>query len=133
MIQLLPKRRRRTLEELDAIRMQRSDGIRRILFVVAIILLVLVSFLASLLVLSPLLDLYTLRQEQEMTERELEQARADEEEAQSRFRWMMDPEYYEQIARDRANQAKDGEFVIRRPAPSAQTPPLPRPERPRRN
>ena len=28
---------------------------------------------------------------------------------------MSDPEYFEQVARDRANQAKTGEYIIRRP------------------
>jgi hypothetical protein len=29
-----------------------------------------------------------------------------------------DPEYYEQLARDRADMAKEGETIIRRPTPA---------------
>lgn len=106
-----------TLEELEYIRQNRSLGIRRVLSVSGLIFLALVAFLASMLILTPMLDLQGLRREQERTEYRLKRARAEEEEAHSRFIWMMDPEYYEQVARDRANQAKEGETVIRRPAP----------------
>lgn len=119
-------RKRRTLEELENIRVTRSDGIRRVLGVSGIIFLALVAFLASMLVLPPLLDLQTLRQEREQAELALRRARAKEAEALSRLHWiMMDPEYFEQLARDRANQAKDGETVIRRPSSYDSPPPRP--------
>lgn len=113
---LFPHRKRPTLEELEFIRQSRSLGIRRVLGVSGLIFLALVAFLASMLVLPPLLELQTLRQEKERVERKLQRARDEEDEAHSRFLWMMDPEYFEQIARDRANQAKEGETVIRRPS-----------------
>lgn len=108
--------RRRTVEELEEIRANRSQGIRGILRVAGIIFLVLVSFLVSMLLLTPFLELYSLRQEKEHVEEMLRRAQMEEEKAHNHFLWMSDPEYYEQIARDRANQAKDGEHVIRRPA-----------------
>ena len=48
-------------------------------------------------------------------EQQLLKARQVESEAYHRFLWMDDPEYFEQIARDRANQAKAGEHIVRRP------------------
>ncbi len=110
-------RRRRTLEELESIREDRTKGVRHILVVSGIIFLALVAFLGSMLVVPPMLDLQALRLEQERAELMLRRAQAEEAEARSRFMWMMDPEYFEQMARDRANQAKDGEKVIRRPSP----------------
>ena len=110
-------RRRRTLEEIEIIRVDRSKGVHHIMVVSGIIILAFVAFLGSMLVVPPMLTLEELRLEQERAEMLLRQARAEEAEAKSRFIWMMDPEYFEQMARDRANQAKDGEKVIRQPSP----------------
>ena len=111
-----PRRKRPTLEEQEVIQQSRSQGIRHVLSVSGLIFLALVAFLASMLVLPPLLELQTLKQEKERVERRLKRAQDEENDAHNRFLWMMDPEYFEQIARDRANQAKEGETVIRRPA-----------------
>lgn len=110
------------MDERDALRVQRSVGIRGVLGVVAVILLVVAAFIASMVVLSPLFELNNLREEKVTVLKQLEQARREEKMAQDRYHWMMDPEYFEQVARDRANMAKDGETVIRRPAPSAEKP-----------
>jgi len=104
------------LEELEDIRANRSAGIRRVIAVAGIIFLALVVFLASMLILPPLLELKTLEKQQAHYELLLKRAKEAEKEAHDSFLWMSDPEYFEQIARDRANQAKDGETVIRRPA-----------------
>ncbi len=109
------RRRPPTLEELEERREHRSDGIRGVLGVSGLILLVLVSFLISTLVLPPLLELDALKLELEAEQRLLLNARKEEEEARNRFLWMQDPEYFENIARDRADQAKEGETVIRIP------------------
>lgn len=119
------RRKRPTLEEQEVIRQSRSQGIRRVLSVSGLIFLALVAFLACMLVLPPMLELQNLRREKERVELRLKRAQDEEHEAHSRFMWMMDPEYFEQIARDRANQAKEGETVIRRPATPEQTPPRP--------
>lgn len=120
-------RRRRNLDERDALRVQRSVGIRGVLGVVAVILLVVVGFIASMVVLSPLFELNNLREEKGIALKQLEQAQREEKMAQDRYHWMMDPEYFEQVARDRANMAKDGETVIRRPSPQDEEPaPAPR-------
>ncbi len=108
--------RRRTLEELEDIRANRSAGIRRVIAVAGIIFLSLVVFLASMLILPPLLELKTLEKQKAHYELLFKRAKEAEKEAHDSFLWMSDPEYFEQIARDRANQAKDGETVIRRPA-----------------
>ncbi len=112
---LFGRRHRPTLEELEEVREKRTRGLRGILGVSGIIFMVLVAFVASMFLLTPLLELYALEQEKEIAQEQLRRARAEEAEAYSRYRWMMDPEYFEQMARDRANQAKDGEFVVRRP------------------
>lgn len=131
-MRIFPRRRRPTQEELEYTRQSRSLGIRRVLFVSGLIFLALVAFLASTLVLPPLLELQNLRQERARVELRLQRAQYEEEEAHNRYLWMMDPEYFEQIARDRANQAKEGETVIRRRP--ADTPPPPNtPTTPRRN
>ena len=116
------RRRRPTLEEQAVIQQSRSRGIRSVLSVSGLIFLALVGFLATALVLPPLRDLQELRKERERVERRLQRAQDEENDAHSRYIWMMDPEYFEQMARDRANLAKDGETVIRRPDP-ADTPP----------
>lgn len=110
------KKHRPTLEEIEEIRTNRTEGIRRVIAVFGIIFLVLVSFLVSMLVLTPLLELYALKQEKEHVEYLLSQKRKEEEEAHNRFRWTADPEYFENLARDRANMAMEDETIIRRPA-----------------
>lgn len=113
-------RLRPTLEELDFRRNTRAEGIRGVLKIFGVIFILLVAFLVSMLLLTPLVDLYLLEQEKERVERQLKTAKAEEAEANSRLRWMMDPEYFEQMARDRANMAKDGEIVVRRPTAEQQ-------------
>ncbi len=108
------KKRRRTSEELELLRQADSRGLSRVLAMLGLIFLVLESFLAIMLVLPAWLEWQELAFDREYTEQTLQRAQEDEEEAHNRFLWMMDPEYFEQIARDRANQAKAGEKVIRR-------------------
>lgn len=111
------RQRRRTVEELDEMQARRSSGLRGVLGVSGIIFLVLVAFLVSMVLLTPFLQLFSLKQEKEHVEAQLRHAEEEEEAAHNRLLWAQsDAEYYEQIARDRANQAKDGEHVIRRPA-----------------
>ncbi len=110
---IIRHRHRPTLEELETTRENRADGIRGVIGVTTLILLVLVSFLVSTLVLPPLLELHTLKRQLETAHTQLRQAKEEEAEARDRFIWMQDPEYFEQIARERANQAKPGETVIR--------------------
>ncbi len=109
------KKGRRTNEELEMLRLEDSRGISRVLAMLGLIFLVLESFLAVMLVLPAWLKRQELVFEREYMEQALQQAQQIEEEAHNRFLWMMDPEYLEQIARDRANQAKPNEKVIRRP------------------
>ena len=107
-----------TLEELEALRFQRTRGIRRVMGVSGLILLGFVAFLGSMLVLQPMLELQDLKLKKEQTEYQLRKAQAEEEEARDRVLWMNDPEYYENVARDRADMAKEGETIIRRPTPA---------------
>ncbi len=109
----LRSRHRPTLEELEASRRRHSNGVRCVLGVATLILLVLVSFLLSTLVLPPLLDLHLLNRQLETAQAQLRHAKEEEEEARNRLFWMSDPEYFEQIARERADMAKPGETVIR--------------------
>ncbi|MBR5877992.1 MAG: septum formation initiator family protein [Akkermansia sp.] len=108
-------RRMPTLEEIERDRERRSRGIRSMLKVAGIIFLALVAFISSMLLLNPMLQLHSLEQEKARAEQQLKKARLVEDEAYHRFLWMDDPEYFEQIARDRANQAKAGEHIVRRP------------------
>lgn len=109
------KRRIPTLNELQEQQDIRIKGIYGMLKVSGIIFLVLVSLIASMLLLTPILELHTLEQEKARAERLLQQAKNTETEAYNKLLWMSDPEYFEQMARDRANQAKEGERIIRRP------------------
>ena len=109
------KRRIPTLEEIQEQRDKRSKGIHGMIKVGGIIFLVLVAIIASMLLLTPILELHTLEQERDIAKQQLKRARAAETEAYNKFLWMSDPEYFEQMARDRANQAKEGEHIIRRP------------------
>lgn len=108
-------RRIPTLEEIEDARLQRSRGIRGMLKVAGVIFLAVVAFISSMLLLNPMLQLHSLEQERTRAEQQLQRAKSVENEAYHRFLWMNDPEYFEQIARDRANQAKEGEHIIRRP------------------
>ena len=106
-------RRIPTLEEREYQRQSRSSGIRGMLKVAGIIFLVLVAFLASMLLLTPMLELHTLEQERDRVMTQLQRAKAVEQEAYNKFLWMSDPEYFEQMARDRANQAMRSEEAHR--------------------
>ncbi len=108
-------RRIPTLEEIQEQRDIRSKGIHGMIKVAGIIFLVLVALIASMLLLTPILELHTLEQERDRAEQQLRRAKATEVEAYNKLLWMSDPEYFEQMARDRANQAKVGERIIRRP------------------
>ena len=121
---------RRTLDEREEQRRSRQHGISGLIVVAGIIFLVLVAFLTSLLVLHPLLELYHLEQERDQAQDQFRRAKAAETQAYNEFHWMMDPEYFEQVARDRANQAKPGETVIHRPAPDQQPHPAATPPQP---
>lgn len=109
------KHRIPTLLELEEQRDLRTRGIRGMIKVTGIIILVLVALIASMLLLNPILELHLLEQERDRAQVQLQNAKAREAEAHNKSLWMNDPEYFEQIARDRANQAKEGEFIIRRP------------------
>ncbi len=110
------RRPRRTLEELEDIREHRSTGIRRVLAVSGLILLTLVAFVVSTLVLPPLRELDALKLEHEDLQKELAEVMKEEEESRNICTWIReDGEYVEQIARDRADKAKEGEKVIRLP------------------
>ena len=108
-------RRIPTLAELEQQRDIRSRGIRGMIKVTGVIFLALVAVIASMLLLNPILELHTLKQERTRAQERLTRAKAMEAEAYNKFLWMSDPEYFEQMARDRANQAKEGEVIIRRP------------------
>lgn len=125
-------RTRSSQEEADARQVTRQRGVAVMLSVAGTIFLVLVAFLTSLLILNPLLELYHLEQDRDQAQEEYLRAKAEETQAANQFHWMMDPEYFEQMARDRANQAKDGETVIHRAAPERPVPAA-TPAAPRRN
>ena len=114
------RRTRPTLEELEDIRTHRTVGLRRVIAVAGIIFIAFVAFVASMLVLPSMQELQSLRQEKERYTHLLERARLEEKRAHDAYIWSADSEYFEQIARDRANMAKDGETVIR--FPSAEQP-----------
>lgn len=105
--------RHRRIDELELVRQQRSEGIKHILPVFGLIFLVSIAFLSSLIVLTPLFGLRRLEEERSGMQKQLVRARAEMERAHNEFRWMQDPEYFEQIARDRANLAKEGETILR--------------------
>lgn len=120
----------RKREEQDRRSEERLLALWRMLSICGLIFLAFAAFLGFTLVLPASLELQSLQQQRESVLQRLNKAQEEEEEAHDRFIWMMDPEYFEQIARDRANQAKEGETVIRRPGsanrPSPQTRPSPR-------
>lgn len=116
------RRRGYNLMEREMLAAQRTSGVRQVVRVAAVIVLVIAAFLGSMIVLSPLFDLYELREEKELMEQKLERARRIEQKYRNRYEWMQDPEYYEQIARDRANMAKEGETIIRPAEPKRTSP-----------
>lgn len=107
--------KRHHFDELELLRRERTEGIGSILPVFGLILMVSLAFLASLIVLTPLFGLHRLEQEKETAKAALRQAQDDMIRAHDEYIWMQDPEYFEQIARDRANLAKVDEIIIRRP------------------
>lgn len=113
--------------EQELLKRKREKGVNSLIRAGAFILLSLIFFLGGSLVLTPLIQLHALRQQQLVAEQLLEQVKEEEADAINRYIWTQDPEYYEQIARDRANMAKPGETVVRRPAPRPEpTPDVPR-------
>ncbi|MGN0820785.1 MAG: septum formation initiator family protein [Akkermansia sp.] len=119
----MPDQRRRYIyydsSEPESPENARERGVNSLIRVFAIILLSLFFFVGGSIVLTPLIQLHALRQQQQVAEQTLERVKEEEAEAINRYLWIQDPEYYEQIARDRANMAKPGEVVVRPPAPSA--------------
>ena len=107
-------KRHRNQEEQDRRREEQMRAIWHMLSVCGLIFLSFTAFLGFILVLPAWLELQSLQQKKESVIRRLNKAQEEEEETHNRYIWMMDPEYFEQIARDRANQAKAGEKVIRR-------------------
>ncbi len=117
--QLLRKRKRRIIQPAqDSALEERDDGIRSVVSVLGLILIVLVSLVISMLILTPQFELHHLRQELAETQLLLKKARQREQEALNNYRWMQDPEYFEQIARDRATLALPEEHVIRQAEPN---------------
>ncbi len=107
-----------TLEELELQRAQRTMGIRRVIGVSALIFLGFVSFLGSMLILKPMLELEDLKHQKEQAELQLIRAQAEEAREHNRYLWMSDPEYYMEMARDRADMAQENETILRRPSPA---------------
>lgn len=113
MFRLFRRRRGYSLLEREMLEAQRTRGVRQLVCVAAVIVLVVASFVSTMIVLSPLHELYELRRERQLMELKLRKAKRNEEMHRDHYRWMQDPDYLEQIARDRANMAKPGEKVIR--------------------
>lgn len=111
-------RRRRTCEEIERRREEQTAGMGRVLGICGLIFLAFETLAGTMLVLPAWLEVQSLRQQRESVNQRLSKAQEEEGEAHNRYIWMMDPEYFEQTARDRANQAKEGETVIRRPTPA---------------
>lgn len=108
-------RRHKTLAELEQIAIDRTSGIRRMIAVIGIIFLVVITFLVSMLVLNPMFELHALKQEKKLVEEKLRIIQQEEKEAKNRYLWTSDPEYFENLARDRAGMVMEGETVIRPP------------------
>lgn len=122
MFRFFRRRRGYNLLEREMLAAQRTRGVRQLVCVAAVIVLVVASFVGTMIVLSPLYELYELRGERQFMEEKLHEAKMNEEMHRDHYRWMQDPEYFEQIARDRANMAKPGEKVIRISEPSHRPP-----------
>lgn len=118
----LKNKRQRSLEKMQGIeREERNEGLHRIYFLLIVLIFIGTSVAIAAFILPPHTELASLREE--LAAKREQVARAKEKEAQARehLKWMEDPEYAEQIARDQANQAMEDEIIIRpRPAEPAE-------------
>ncbi|MFI3244348.1 MAG: septum formation initiator family protein [Akkermansia sp.] len=123
-------KRQRSLEQMQGIeREERNHGLERIYFLLIVLLFISICVGVSAFLLPPHTELASLREELEAKREQVARAKAKEEQARAHLKWLEDPEYAEQIARDQANQAMEGETIIRpKPAEPSKPEPKPTPE-----
>ncbi len=107
-------KRQRSLDKMQGIeREERNEGISRIYFLLVVLLFIGIFIGVAFIILPPHTELASLREELEAKREQVARAKAQEEQARAHLKWLEDPEYAEQIARDQANQAMEGETIIR--------------------
>ncbi len=124
-------KRQRSLEKMQGIeREERNEGLQRIYFLLAVLAFIIVFVGVAFFILPPHTELASLREELEAKREQVARAKSQEEQARAHLKWLEDPEYAEQIARDQANQAMQGEIIIRPKPVEPAEPAKPTPTKP---
>ncbi len=90
-----------------------NEGLSRIYFLTLVLIFIVVCGGVAVVILPPHTELASLREELEAKREQVARAKEREKQAREHLKWIEDPEYAEQIARDEANQARRGEVIIR--------------------
>lgn len=109
-----------SLAEMQGIEPENTPQLRSISLLLAIVAIGILVISLTAIMLPSHAELASLRERLRHTEEQLAKAKKEEEQARNHLKWMQDPEYAEQIARDKANQALPFETIIR-----FQKPPVP--------
>jgi len=100
------------MEDQQFLRDKRISGMRSLVFSLGIIFLLALAFVMAILIIPPHGDLYQLEEKLQTTKAERARSKRDAKIAKKNLEWMQDPEFIEQIARDRANLAYPDEKII---------------------
>ncbi len=101
-----------SLQEKEHRRKEREEGFNSLLLVAGITLIIFVSFMAIVLLVTPHLELVRLEKQLHQSQLHYVQVVNQYQEAQKHLRRMEDPEYYENMARDRVHRARENERII---------------------
>ncbi len=112
-MRLFPSKKHYTLIDKENIRAKHAAGMQQFVRLLAIVLLILILPIVSIWSIYPRTKREAELRKLEQAQEEYRKAKQAELQAQNHLRWMEDPEYFEQIVRDKANLAQPDEKVIR--------------------
>lgn len=129
MKQTIRNKRKRRLARMQGLdEEKRSEGLKRIFLLLILLIFLGVCIGVAAFIITPHTEMVTLREELEAKKAQVERAKEREQQARQHLKWMEDPEYAEQIARDSANQAHVSETIIHiEPAETDKPEPEPKP------
>ncbi len=124
-----PPSSRYSLQEREQRQKEREEGFNSLLRVGAVTLFIFISFMAIVLLVTPHLELVRLEKQLHQSQLQYEQVLSQYQEAQKHLKRMDDPEYYENMARDRVHRARENERIIHPAKPELELEAVPEGER----
>lgn len=113
MKQSIRNKRKRSIAKMQGLtEVKRSEGLDRIFMLLILVAFLAVSIVVAAFIILPHTEMMSLREELAAKKEQVQRAQEREEQARQHLKWMEDPEYAEQIARDSANQAHATETII---------------------